>query len=250
VRRDKLLYWLKCTVAVAKKDMKIYYFKGPVMILGVLVPLFMLLAFYMGRSMPPHVVAISLMSVVVFFTATAVTPVIAPWETATKTLERLVASPAPLLSILLGDAVSSFIFALAASSVAAVACVLMGVVVNPVILALATVLAAFCFSILGVIIASPPSSMPQTVMMLSTLIKFPLLFVSGVFMPLEQMPWWARPIAMLSPLTYYADLVRYTTLGVSYNPPITNLAALAAFTVIFLFVAVKAHRRSLIKRLQ
>ncbi len=50
-------------------------------------------------------------------------------------------------------------------------------------------------------------------MMLYSLIKFPLVFISGVFLPVSQMPAREQLIAFFSPLTCYMDLVRYSTGG-------------------------------------
>ncbi|HDM27077.1 MAG TPA: ABC transporter permease, partial [Candidatus Bathyarchaeota archaeon] len=65
--------------AIAKKDIRIYYLKGLVVIFGLLLPLFLYLAYAMGRSMAPKEAISSIMTMTVFFTSTAVGPVIAPW---------------------------------------------------------------------------------------------------------------------------------------------------------------------------
>jgi ABC-2 type transport system permease protein len=39
--------------AIAKKDIRIYYLKGPVLIFGILFPTFLFLAFVIGRNVPP-----------------------------------------------------------------------------------------------------------------------------------------------------------------------------------------------------
>ena len=49
-------------------------------------------------------------------------------------------------------------------------------------------LAAVCFSAIGMLLAVPPTNVPSNIMMLSLLIKFPLVFIPGIFIPLEQMP--------------------------------------------------------------
>ncbi|MDO8874130.1 MAG: hypothetical protein Q7V05_15590 [Methanoregula sp.] len=67
--------------AIAKKDISIYYFKGPVLIFGVFMPLFMFLAFMMGgRQLPLSFLISGLVGMTLFFTATAVSPAIFPWE--------------------------------------------------------------------------------------------------------------------------------------------------------------------------
>jgi len=65
-------------------------------------------------------------------------------------------------------------------------------VVNPFILAIDIVLSAFCFSALGSLLSSPPTDNPSNVMMLSNLVRLPLIFISGVFIPIEAMPAWGK----------------------------------------------------------
>ncbi|MGD8544789.1 MAG: ABC transporter permease, partial [Candidatus Bathyarchaeota archaeon] len=38
--------------AVAKKDLRIYYKRGPVLIFGLIMPFFLFLSFYIGRKLP------------------------------------------------------------------------------------------------------------------------------------------------------------------------------------------------------
>jgi ABC-2 type transport system permease protein len=61
--------------AIAKKDIRIYYLKGPVLIFGVFMPLFLFLAFLMGsRQLPLSFLISGLVGMTLFFTATAVSP--------------------------------------------------------------------------------------------------------------------------------------------------------------------------------
>jgi hypothetical protein len=44
-----------------------------------------------------------------------------------------------------------------------------------------------------------------------------------------------------SPLTYFIDLARYSTTGISYYSLPTDLAVLVVFTLLFLLVSIKLH---------
>ena len=48
-------------------------------------------------------------------------------------------------------------------------------------------LSSFCFSSLGVLLASPAVKSPSNIMMLSSLVRFPLIFISGIFIPLSEL---------------------------------------------------------------
>jgi ABC-2 type transport system permease protein len=241
---------LRRSFAIAKKDLRVYYSKGPVVIFGILMPAFLFLAFSIGKEMSMDFLVPGMLAVTVFFTASAVSPVVAPWETQARTLERLASCPVAVWTILLGDAVASFIFGVAISIVPIVVGLGTGVsIVHPFILALAIILAAFCFSLLALIFSFPTTSSPATIMMLSSLVKFPLVFISGIFIPLQQLPMWGRGIASASPLTYFTDLARYCVGGTGHYPVSIDLLILLAFTITFFVMAVKLHQRTLPRRL-
>lgn len=238
--------------AIAKKDMRIYYLKGPVVIFGVLSPTFLFLAFIIGRDLPIDFLIAGLLGMTVFFTSTSVSPVVAPTETQSRNLERLAASPVSITTILTGDILASVFFGVAISFIPVLLGIAMGVtIIHPFILILGIVLAAFCFSAMGLIFSSTPTSMTSTVMMLSTMIKFPLVFISGIFIPIGELSLWGKALASLSPLTYITDLCRYSIQGntSNYYPVVLDISALIIFLVIFMVAAVKLHERSLPKRL-
>jgi ABC-2 type transport system permease protein len=86
-------------------------------------------------------------------------------------------------------------------------------------------------------------------MMLSSLIKFPLVFISGIFIPLEQMPAWGLVLAVCSPLTYFTDLVRYSFTEAHYFPVLIDIAALGMFTLVFTFGTMYLHKRTMPQRM-
>jgi ABC-2 type transport system permease protein len=241
---------LSRALAIAEKDIRIYYLKGPVLIYGILFPLFLFLAFFLGRGMSLDFLLSGLLSITLFFTATAVSPVILPWEGRERTLERLISAPVSIPAILLGDALSSFIFGIIISLVPLALGFIAGIhIISPIVLAEAILLSAFCASYLGLLFSTPPTNMPSNIMMITNLVKFPLVFISGVFIPIEQMPPWGRTISQFSPLTYMTDLMRYSIQGNSYYPILQDFAALAAFTVIFMALATFLHIRNMPRRL-
>jgi ABC-2 type transport system permease protein len=75
---------------------------------------------------------------------------------------------------------------------------------------------------------------------------FVLMFLSSVFYPLEKVPTWLRTVAMLNPLSWHSDFLRFLTLGVGDLQ--TILLEVAGF-VVFLFasfwMAIRALQRTL-----
>jgi ABC-2 type transport system permease protein len=105
-------------------------------------------------------------------------------------------------------------------------------------------LSSLVFSAFGLLFASLPARSVGSIMMPSTLIRWPLLFVSGVFVPLAEMAPWMRVLAFLSPLTYTQDLMAHAVPGLGYLSPWLDLALLPLLTAGFLAVGARLHHRS------
>jgi len=84
-------------------------------------------------------------------------------------------------------------------------------------------------------------------MLIASIIKFPLIFISGVFIPITEMGV-LKILSFFSPLTYYTDLARYSIQGTSYFSPVVDLLVLSVFTIFLFVIAVKWHEKSLDKR--
>jgi ABC-2 type transport system permease protein len=241
----------KRSLVIAEKNIKIYYLKGPVIIFGLVFPLFLALAYIIGRNISLKEFLPGLIGMTAFFTATSVGPSIVPWETRSKTLERLLCCPVAMSAIIVGDMFSSFIFGSIISIIPLALTLFLGIQpLNFMMLLLGLIIANLCFAALSVLLSAyPPTDVPATSMMLSSLVKFPLVFISGVFVPVEQLPPWGVTIASISPLTYFTDMVRQLFLNRGFYPLVLDFIALVAFTTAFTFAAIKLHEKTLAKRL-
>jgi ABC-2 type transport system permease protein len=234
--------------AITKKDLAVFYLKGPVLISGILMPSFLFIAFCFGKKFPVPFLVPSLWGMALFVTASSIGPIIAPWETRMRTFERLISAPIALWAIILGDVVASFLFGLVITLfIFAAGIALLGIQIIGIYIIVGTVIASFCFSSLALLMSAPPTDMPSNIMMLSTLIKFPMIFISGVFVPIEGMGKW-KVISFISPLTYYTDLARYSVNGSNYFSPQFDIFALIGFSVLLFLAAIKLHKKSLSKR--
>lgn len=231
---------------IAKKDAMLHYLRAPVLIFGVLFPIFFFLAFSLGRQMPPHRLAPGMISMALFFTASSVGPLVTPWERRTRTYERLISAPLSLSQIVLGDVLAGLVFGAVLSLVPLlIARFLVGVeIVHPLVLLPALIFSATNYASLGVLLASPPTENPSQIMMLSNLVRLPLIFISGVFLPLAEMNVWTQRLSYISPLSYATDLIRYSFGERNYYPLWLDFIALVAFTLLFLLVAVKFHEKA------
>ena len=68
-------------------------------------------------------------------------------------------------------------------------------------------------------------------MSMLNLVRLPLIFISGVFIPLSSLPGWGQAVAFFSPLTYTSDLIRFGYNGASHISPFLDILVLAAFII-------------------
>jgi ABC-2 type transport system permease protein len=242
---------LKRAFALSKKDLRIYYRRGPVVIFGLIMPFFLFLSYFIGRNKPIESLFPGLLGMTIYFSSMSIGPAIVPFEARQRTLERLLTTPVTVWAMLLGDIIASFLYGFFISFVPLVIGLSFNVpITNPVLLVVAMMLASFCFAAFSVVLSSyPPTDIPSTVMMITNLVKFPLVFISGVFIPIVETQAWGRIVASFSPLTYFVDLVNHCTQGVSFYSVYVDFLALIGFTVLFLLVAVKIHGKTMSKRL-
>jgi ABC-2 type transport system permease protein len=85
--------------------------------------------------------------------------------------------------------------------------------------------------------------------MLASVVKFPVVFISGIFIPLNELPDWGQVIAYISPLTYFTDIVRNCIQGQGHLSVVVDLLVLLAFTSLFLVVALMMHQKTMPKRI-
>jgi len=236
---------------VARKDMRIYYRKAPVFIFGLILPTFLFFAFFVGRELDINKYFPGFLAMSLFFTSSSVGPLIVPWEKQQGTFERLLSYPVSISTIVLGDTIAGALFGLLISSIVATA----GILIIPIsVTSIALIFVAFilgnlCFSGLGVLLSSPGGRAPANIMMLAALVRFPLIFISGIFIPLSGMTGAAKYITYCSPLTYLVDALNHS-MGQAYVFSWwTDLLVLAGFMVVFVAVAIAVLKRKSLKGL-
>lgn len=236
---------LKAAWAITKKDIKIYYLRPGTLMFGVMFPLFMFLSFAVGRNVPTSSLIPGLVSLTVLFSASSIGPVAIPIERRVKTFDRLIAAPISFYAIILGKALGGVLFSLFISCVALLASWLFlgTAIANPVTLFFALVLASLCFSLLGNMFAMFPTENPGDVMMMLNFIRLPLMFISGIFIPVETLPSWARVAALLSPLSYANDLFRFGIERKLHFGLAVDFFALLLFAGAFLFIGIRLDKK-------
>jgi ABC-2 type transport system permease protein len=231
---------------VTVKDVKVHYLRPGIIMFGLVMPFFLFFSFSVRREMAATQGVARLLAVTILFTAASAGPFIIPLERRIGTYDRMLAAPMSLLTLLLGKAAVGMLFAICVSLVAlAVGIFAFQVVIaQPWLLVTGLLFGSFSFSTLGLVFGSIPTRNPGEVQMPSTLLRWGLLFISGVFIPLPEMGVAARAIAYLSPLTYVYDLMNQAIPGTGLISPWLGLSLLLLSGVLFLVPSMWMHRRS------
>ena len=242
---------LRSVLVTARKDIRIYYRKAPVWIFGLLLPLFLFLAFFIGRELDMRVYFPGFLAMSLFFTASSVGPLIIPWEKQAGTFERLLSYPVSLSTLIIGDIIAGALFGILISLII----VSIGVAFLAIEATSAVMLLVFfvagnvCFAALGTLISAFSGRTPSNTMMLSSLVRFPLIFISGIFVPLGQMQGAGALLAYASPLTYLVDGFNSSLGESSFVSVSISILALALYSCLFFVLTLFLLRRNLMKGL-
>jgi ABC-2 type transport system permease protein len=238
IGKEARLLWV-----IAEKDIRLYYAKPPILMSGILLPFVLFLTWSVGRNQSMTSLVPGLVAITVFFTASSVGPVIIPWEKTARTFERLLTAPVSLTTVLLGKTVAGMIFGMGVALVALViGRAAFGVqVTNWFLFVLGLPLAAGSSSALGVLFSTLPRRDMSSVMMLSMIVRWPLLFISGLFIPLAALGDWGQRLAWISPLTFTTDFFSEVMGNPSYYAAWLNLVMLVIFWGIFLWAGLRLH---------
>lgn len=246
---QSVLTQLKRSFVIMKKDLKIYYNKPPVIIQGIIFPVILFIALTVGRSVEPIYMISGLMAMIIFLSSTSIGPIVFPWETMRKTFERLITCPISIKTILLGSVWSTFIYGLIFSSLPLIFGAIFlsaELTINILIVLLGMIVAGLAFACFSLILSVPSIDSPGNTMVLTVLIKFPLVFMSPMFMPIS-----LSPVAYISPITYFLDIVNVGLGDVSafgVFGVLIDLGVLVCFGFVFLILAFLLHGKTLERR--
>jgi ABC-2 type transport system permease protein len=133
------------------------------------------------------------------------------------------------------------------SVVLILALALFGVTVNgPIwLVVLLLLLGIFSFIGLGIAITSLATD-EETAGTFMMVLQFPMMFLSGVFFPIEQMPWYMQGISKALPLTYAIQAMRKVlVLGATPQDILLEIGVLLVFGIVMLVLAVPLFKKAM-----
>jgi len=169
-------------------------------------------------------------------------------ERESGTLDGMMVAPISRLSVILGKTLAQIARGLLQGLIIIVIAVaLFGVTIHGSILLVFALLLLCVFSFVGLgIVLTSFTKDQETAVMLMTTIMFPMMFLSGVFFPVEQMPWYMQSLSNCLPLTYVANALRKVmVLGADISMITTELAILIGFGTVMIAIAVPVFKRAM-----
>ena len=193
-------------------------------------------------------IAPGLMAMTVMMSVMTGLPAAISHEREVGTLDGMMVAPVNRLAVILGKTLAQTARGmLQGTLILALAVVLFGVTIHGSILLIFALLllGVFSFVGLGVVITSFAKDQ-ETAMMVMMALMFPMMLLSGVFFPIQQMPWYMQDISKVLPLTYAATALRKVmVLGAGVSMIITELAVLIGFGVVMTIIAVPVFKRAM-----
>ncbi|MBN1102851.1 MAG: ABC transporter permease [Deltaproteobacteria bacterium] len=232
---------------ILMKDVRTYYLKPPNISWGLIFPVAWTGMFFIKSgsglegvmAMLPGVVAMSIL-----FGTTSLLSVTVTFEKKGRSFDRLLLAPIPLELLMLAKTAGAILFGAANALV-------------PLVLAAfltdlsqaswstaipAIVLIAVSSTFLGLFIAVSVSEVFEA-QTFSNFFRFPMIFLCGLFFPIEHLPVFLRPLSYIFPLTYGADILRGAFGAENAMPFPVDFALLAGFCVALFLVSLHNIKR-------
>lgn len=170
------------------------------------------------------------------------------YERDVGTLDGMLMAPIHRLSIILGKVLAQTIRGLIQAAIIFILAVfLFGVTIQGNILLVISLIMLTVYSFVGLgILITSFSDREETAVMVMTTLMFPMMFMSGVFFPIQQMPEFMQIIAKFLPLTYATTALRKVmVLGADISSVSLELAVLICFGTVLLTISVPVFKKAM-----
>ena len=189
-----------------------------------------------------------IMMMVVMFGVMNGLPRAIAYEKDSGTLDGVLAAPTSRFSIILGKVIAQSVRGFIQGFVVLLLAILLfGVTITGNILLVIFLLALGIFSFIGLgIVITSAASDEETAATFMMVLQFPMMFLSGVFFPIEQMPWYMQAVSKALPLTYSAQAMRKViVLGAGLQDIVPEVLIMLIFGVVLLVIAIPLFKRAM-----
>jgi len=221
------------------KDMKNYYLKPPNISWGIIFPVAWTLMFFLKSQTAMNIRDIlpGVMSLSVLFGATSMLAVTITFERKSRSFERLLLAPISLNLLMLAKTAGAILFGVINAFIPVLFAAFMTDLagINWFATLGSVLLIAVTSTFLGLYIAVSASEVFEA-QTLSNFFRFPMMFLCGLFIPVQDLPAILQPLSYILPLTYGADILKTAINGNGFMHPWVSFIILIGFTAgLFLF---------------
>ena len=218
---------------ILDKDLRTYSLKGPNISWGLIFPLAWTAMFFIrtgsGLGAIPEVLP-GVVAVSVLFGTTSMLAVTITFEKKNRSFERLLLAPVPFWLLMLAKTSGAILFGAVNAFVPVVMASFLVDLghVNWLVFVPAVLMIALASTFLGLFIAVAVSEVFEA-QTFSNFFRFPMIFLCGLFFPIDRLPVFLQPVSYALPLTYGADALHGAVHGGHHLPYTVDLAVLALF---------------------
>lgn len=227
---------------ILRKDIENYYLKPPNISWGIIFPLSWTLMQLIRSQGAIRILDLlpGLMAMSILFGTTSMLAVTITFERKGRSFDRLLLAPisvnvlviAKILGAILFGSLNAFVPVIFASFLADLSGINWGLV------AIGVLMIAITSALMGLFIAISAREVfeAQTA---SNFFRFPMLFLCGLFIPVNRLPKILKPISLSLPLTYGTDILNGTINGKSIFSSLFNLSIMVAFAILLFYLCQK-----------
>lgn len=227
---------------ILRKDFENYYLKPPNISWGIIFPLswtLMQLIRSQGDIGIEELLS-GLMAMSVLFGTTSMLAVTITFERRSRSFDRLLIAPISISTLVIAKILGAILFGILNAFVpvifAAFFINLSGI--NWGITLAAVILIAITSALLGLLIAVSAKEVFEA-QTFSNFFRFPMLFLCGLFIPIDKLPVILKPISFCLPLTYGTDILNGAITGNSIFNAIFNISVMLVFTTLLFYLCLR-----------
>jgi len=232
---------------ILAKDMRAYYLKPPNISWGIIFPLAWTGMFFIRSgsglesvlTLLPGVITIS-----VLFGTTSMLAVTITFERRSRSFERLLLAPISLELLMFAKTSGAILFGIVNAFVPIIIgsflADLSGITWSLVVPAILLIGIASTF--LGLFIAVSVSEVFEA-QTFSNFLRFPMIFLCGLFFPIMSLPVFIRPLSYILPVTYGVDILHGAVSGENIMSFTLDFLVLGAFCIVLFVLSLRNIKR-------
>lgn len=228
--------------SILEKDIRNYYLKPPNISWGIMFPFAWALMLFLRSQQRVEIIDIlpGLTAMSILFGTTSMLAVTITFERKSRSFDRLLLAPISIKTMVLAKTAGSMLFGIFNAFVpiifSAFFIELAGI--NWIIAIVAVFFIAITSTFLGLVIATTAKEVFEA-QTYSNFFRFPMLFLCGLFFPIEKLPIFLQPLSYLLPLTYGVDLLNQAFARTEGSGVWFDIAVLTGFSFLLFYISIR-----------